>query len=124
MKAEYQNWINEHYRSRTQAYGACAEATTKMQEAFPELIRVRGQYLCWAWGLRDHWWLVTAEGDIIDPTAAQFPSLGKGDYIPRDESQKEPTGMCPNCGGECYDNDYCCSDECGRSYVAYCSQGF
>lgn len=30
-----------------------------------------------------------------------------------------PTGPCANCGGPVYDGNTCCSDECGRAYVAW-----
>ena len=116
----YQSWISANVPA---AYGACAEVTLAMQTAFPELTRVRGFYHCPVWGAREHWWLVTADGQIIDPTASQFPSRGGGRYEPWREGQREPTGMCPNCGGYCYDGDYCCSEECSRQYVAFCQGG-
>lgn len=111
-------------------YGRCAEYTAAMVAAFPELTLVRGHYYCPAWGEREHWWCVAACGMIVDPTATQFPSRGpgvfaaQGVYVPWDESQKEPTGLCPNCGGYIYDGGAVCSDECGVAYVAYCSRGW
>jgi hypothetical protein len=42
-------------------------------------------------------------------------------YFPRDESEPEPTGKCPNCGDLCYNGQTCCSDACHSAYVAYCS---
>lgn len=109
MLPKYQKWINANV---TETYGACAEVTKSMATAFPELNRVRGHYYCPVWGERTHWWLATQDGQIIDPTASQFPSGGLGHYEPWDESQKEPTGKCPNCGGLCYDGDVCCCDNC------------
>ena len=116
----YDEWISANIN---ETYGCCAEATLAMQAAFPELIRVRGEYLCWVWGSRDHWWLKTPDGTIVDPTKDQFPSKGVGEYQERDESQPEPTGRCPNCGEYCYNGDYCCSHDCHVSYVAFCSRG-
>lgn len=104
-------------------YGKCAEITEAFAKAFPELRRVRGHYHCPHWGERDHWWLVAPDGSIVDPTRAQFPSRGIGEYVEWIEGTKEPTGMCPNCGGPCYDGDYCCTEACGRAYVAFCSGG-
>jgi hypothetical protein len=116
MKPQYQQWINSLPERVT---GQCAERTLEMQIQFPELIRVRGEYLCLIWGAREHWWLKTPEGEIIDPTAKQFPTLGHCEYIERDESSPEPTGMCPNCCDYCYNGGTCCSDKCHREYVAY-----
>jgi len=113
---KYADWIAENVE---EAYGTCKEVTRQMAEDFPELARVRGHYYDWAWGERAHWWL-TLDGKIIDPTAAQFPSKGKGEYVPWEEGAPEPTGMCPNCGDPCYDGQTCCSESCANAYVAYC----
>jgi hypothetical protein len=64
-----------------------------------------------------HWWAVTEDGQVIDPTADQFPS--PLEYHPADESRGGPTGRCPNCGGLCYEHRYLCSDACDREYAAY-----
>ena len=122
MNQQYADWIAANVQGN--GYGDCKEVTEAMAAAFPELTRVRGHYYCLVWGERAHWWLVDPSGKIVDPTAAQFPSKGTGEYVVWDESQQEPTGMCPNCGGPCYNGDYCCTEECGRDYVAFCSRGF
>lgn len=117
----YQEWIkNSPYATQQGAYGQCKDATKEMAAAFPELTRVRGHYYCHIWGEREHWWCETPDGKIVDPTKAQFPSGGFGEYEPWDESQPEPTGMCPNCSGYCYNGETCCSAECHDAYVAYC----
>jgi predicted nucleic acid-binding Zn ribbon protein len=121
--SNYEEWIAAHFPSAESAYGKCAEATLEMQEAFPELERVRGHYHCPIWGQREHWWLWDGE-KVIDPTAAQFPSKGTmGRYCALDEENppQEPTGMCPNCGEMIYDGGYLCSERCERQYSAYCS---
>lgn len=115
----YAAWIAANCPDPT---GRCAEYTAALAAAFPELTRVRGHYYCPTWGEREHWWCVTPAGAIVDPTAAQFPSRGAGAYVPWDESQPEPTGMCPNCGGYCYDGGTCCSEKCHDEYVAYCTR--
>ena len=117
MKAEYAAWIAENV---TETYGTCCEITERMAAAFPNLTRIRGHYYCWSWGERAHWWLVDGE-EIVDPTAAQFPSKGCGEYVPWVEGSPEPTGYCPNCGGTVYDGNTCCSERCHDAYVAYCS---
>ena len=119
MSDSYTEWIEQNVNGT--GYGKCSQITMDMANAFPSLRRVRGHYYCPVWGERAHWWLVDEDGTVIDPTAAQFPSRGMGPYVPWDESQPEPTGMCPNCGGPCYNGDTLCCQECHDSYVAYCS---
>jgi hypothetical protein len=121
--AEYQAWIDKYYPTQQIAYGKCAEATLEMCATFPELTRRRGHYLCIVWGEREHWWCEAPDGTIVDPTRRQFPSQSGHAYRPWDESQPEPTGMCPNCGDLCYDGGYLCSRKCEVQYAAYCSGG-
>lgn len=117
MKEEYTEWIRKNV---TKTYGKCSQVTEKMVKDFPELKRVRGHYYCPIWGARQHWWCVTSEGNIVDPTADQFPSKGvMGRYEEWDESQNEPTSICPNCGNYCYDGQYVCSDSCDIEYIRY-----
>lgn len=116
LPEKYAEWITANV---PQPYGACAKATLEMQAAFPELTRVRGHYYCFSWGEREHWWLVAPGDQIVDPTAAQFPSRGAGAYVAWAEGAKEPTGQCPNCGDCCYDSRDLCSDSCEASYLAY-----
>jgi len=109
----YDEWIKGVKHPR----GRCAEVTLQMQEEFPKLERVRGHYHCWIWGVREHWWLTDPDGRIIDPTVAQFPSKGKGTYVPWDEDDEEPTGKCLNCGEYVYDGNFC-NDTCRRAFMA------
>lgn len=120
MQDRYREWIAQNVE---ETYGKCQEVTEAMAAAFPDLIRVRGHYYCFLWGERAHWWLVDEAGDIVDPTAAQFPSKGAGEYVPWDESAPVPTGMCPNCGELVYGGESVCSEACGTAYVAYCTRG-
>lgn len=119
MKDKYVRWIDEHVPDYSAAYGQCAAVTKRMLQAFPELSRVRGHYYCPAWGCREHWWLEDPDGVIVDPTARQFPSGGAGVYEPWDESQEEPTGVCPNCGDYIYGGGEVCSSNCWQEYAAY-----
>ena len=116
MEQKYRTWIEQNV---TETYGACAEVTEAMAETFPELTRTRGFYVCPAWGSRDHWWLTTLEGDIVDPTAAQFPSQGKGAYQPLNEGAEEPTGRCMNCGKYVFGGHGACSAECAEKLTEY-----
>lgn len=98
--------------------GACLEVTLLMAAAFPELRRVRGHYHD-ASGTYPHWWLVTKDGAVVDPTSGQFPSLGGGEYVEHIEGDPEPTGKCLDCGGYTYNGDTFCSPECERATAAY-----
>ncbi len=119
MNETYDEWMIDNV---THKYGTCAEVTLAMEEEFSELTRVRGHYYCSSWGERAHWWLVDSDGEIIDPTAGQFPSNGRGHYEQWDDELPEPTGMCPNCGDSCYNGDSVCSHACGREYVAFLNE--
>ncbi len=117
----YAQWIDANVSA--DSTGQCAEVTQAMAVAFPELRRVRGHYFCFVWCCdRAHWWMETAAGEVIDPTAEQFPSKGRGIY--REHEGQEPSGKCPNCGGYVYDSGTVCSDVCARSYEAYCLRGW
>jgi len=118
MRPEYAEWIAANVPD---PHGTCRETTEAMQIAFPELKRVRGHYYCWVGGERPHWWLYDENGDVVDPTASQFGSKGLGHYEEWDETQPEPTGMCPNCGDHCYDGRFCCTPACDAAYIAFCS---
>lgn len=119
METKYLNWISEHVPN---AYGKCSEVTLSMVNAFPELRRVRGWYYCIIWGERMHWWCVAPNGEIIDPTAEQFPSKGSGVYVEHEEGQPLPTGKCPNCGEYCYNYDPICSEHCEIEYISFLKQ--
>ena len=116
MDKKYSQWISDNV---PETYGTCAEVTEEMQDEFPELKRVRGHYLCSSWGSRSHWWCVTPDGQVVDPTADQFPSLGSGVYTPWDETKDEPTGMCMNCGEYVYSGRISCSNKCQTLLEAY-----
>jgi hypothetical protein len=122
ITSRYQPWIKQSAQN-VGIVGTCAEVTEQMAEVFPELRRVRGHYHCPYWGKRAHWWMVTPDGSIVDPTAIQFPSAGSGQYVEWNEGDEEPIGKCANCGGHSYaskgGNDTVCGDACARSYLAY-----
>ena len=112
----YQEYIDELELTPEMAYGQCEFVCRKMIAAFPELELVRGHYWDLEWGKRQHWWLQTQEGEIVDPTEIQFP-MGMKEHEPWDESLPEPTGMCPNCGEYCYNHEDV-HDKCFDAYVA------
>jgi hypothetical protein len=112
----YATWIESYAKN---CYSKCAEFTFAMQQEFPELIRVRGDYDCPLWGKRSHWWLKTETGEIIDPTVSQFPTKGAAaDYIEWVEGDDEPTGKCLCCGDYVYRSNVFCSDNCRRDAYA------
>lgn len=58
--------------------GKCKEMSQELVKADPSLTLVRGHYHCPIWGKQAHWWVNDEDGNIIDPTARQFPSKGNG----------------------------------------------
>ena len=73
---EYNAWISDYAeRNRGIIHGRCKDACTEMAERFPELTIVTGHIEDASWGRRGHFWLVTRDGAIVDPTRAQFPCL-------------------------------------------------
>ena len=73
--------------------GQCKPMAEAAVKADPTLTLVRGHYFCPHWGKQAHWWTVRQDGTIFDPSAAQFPSKGAGEYMPFDG-----TVECSNCG--------------------------
>jgi len=88
-------WISEHYPTPESANLKCAEATLAMCAAFPELIRIRGSAMVGI-DLRPHWWCETPNGEVIDPTAHQWP--GGVVFYERLQSEEECHGKCLDCG--------------------------
>jgi hypothetical protein len=119
----YGAWIAAHGYGR----GQCAEATEAMVAAFPELQRVRGHVVLLGRAKRPtHWWCITPDGAIVDPTRSQFPGLvGYDEWT---EGAEEPVGRCCNCSEYIYPSsgytDTVCSDACARAYEAYCMGAF
>ena len=118
----YRMWVQHNYPTAQHAYLKCAEATQEMVDLFPELTRVRGlASVEEPMGLpptqTPHWWCVTDRGNIIDPTAHQYPTQILS-YEEADESKGPPTGKCLNCGGLCY-GGHLCSEKCDKEYLEY-----
>lgn len=78
MPASYQKWVLENVKN--DGYGDCEQYSKAMAKAFPELTVVYGLYHCPIWGTRNHFWCLTSDDKIIDPTKNQFPSKGIGLY--------------------------------------------
>lgn len=122
MKADYQSWIDA-FAAKRKGYlrGYCMTATAEMVAAFPELIRVAG--FC---NGAEHFWCVTPEGEVVDPTAKQFGD-GPYEYKPFESGDEVRVGRCMDCGDDIYANvdalggarKYFCNDDCRRSFGAY-----
>jgi len=124
MKSEYAAWTQEHCQG-VQA-GLCHARAVQMQKAFPELILCRGYYSSPVDGVRGHWWLKTAEGEIVDPTVSQFAMGASGVYEEYDQEVhgELPIGKCMNCGSEVFQSanppsSCMCSEACAVSFDAY-----
>ena len=96
----YVEWISNYIeRKRARGIlhlqGMCSHATAEMAAAFPELKRVPG-WASDARGSTEHWWLVTPDGLVVDPTASQF--VGEIKYKPFEPGDEVRVGRCMNCG--------------------------
>lgn len=94
MKVEYAEWIAAH----PGGYGLCSWRSAQMRDAFPELTVTFG----FANG-REHVWLVTGDGEVVDPTVEQFGTPAKLSIKPVDYQPFKPgdtvrVGKCRECG--------------------------
>lgn len=103
--------LKHDYSLRGKCLVKCLEAVA----LDPSLKLVRGEYYCPIWNeIEDHCWLVRPDGTIEDPTAAQYPSCGMGQYLPF-EDQENPTLQCSECGKDVkFNYAYCCGN--GRHF--------
>lgn len=120
MESKYQEWIDGYIAEGFKVNGRCKEVTEEMKTAFPELERVRGHVHMPCIPERGHWWLVTNDGTIIDPTVSQFSDpnyiYGGGkkpiEYEPLPDDFEEPKGKCMECGDISYYTSHACSRNC------------
>lgn len=97
----YTTWIKAYADERNGLLlGKCREACVAMAKAFPELTAVPGHVLVMHWGQRSHWWLTTPDGEIVDPTASQFPLVIE--YQPWTPVSDVQVGRCYQCGAALY----------------------
>jgi len=89
------SWIFGRYPTPESAKLQCAEATAAMIEVFPKLRRVRGNAMVGI-DFRPHWWCVTQDDEVIDPTAHQWdrPPV----FYEELTNDEEPCGKCIYCG--------------------------
>ncbi|MCK9567537.1 hypothetical protein M0R72_01145 [Candidatus Pacearchaeota archaeon] len=98
----YAEWIAAYIESQNGiVYGQCSSAVAAMVKVFPELRIVRGHVFDLQLGQRSHWWLVTAAGEIVDPTKGQFPCLMEyEEWVPGTEVR---VGACMQCGADIWE---------------------
>lgn len=114
LESPYEQWILNNVDN---PIDRCKEFCEAMLKEFPELALTRGYYFDFEWGQREHWWLTDPQGNVIDPTARQFPSKGCGFYEPWNEGDPEPIEKCVVCGEYIYEGDSS-HDEHISEYVA------
>lgn len=128
----YEEYIKERIKDQYKGdprltLGKCVEEVHAMHQEFPELEVVKGHvYVEWFAGhqrerKRGHWWLVTSDGDIVDPTAGQFPVIER--YEAYVEGAHVRVGTCMNCGEPLWGAPGAAPTFCGRacelSYARY-----
>ena len=102
LKTKYTVWIEAYVlRQNDVLLGKCRSACEEMLLIFPELKIVRGHIYDAYWGKRGHFWLVTEDGTIIDPTRGQFPARSI-QYEAWDPSVPVRVGKCQECGVEIF----------------------
>lgn len=104
-------------RYRTSAHN-CAQFSRALAERFSSLKAVAGFYFSPNGASRgEHWWTEDADGNIIDPTADQFPCQGAGRYVRYSPNlHKTVKGKCMGCGAGLYSRTgiYPCSLGCAE----------
>ena len=116
----YQQWIADNVPA-SDVYGQCAKWCERMRDVFAELELRAGYYMDVAWGPRQHWWLQAPDGSIVDPTASQFPTKGKGVYEALAEDER-PIGKCMDCGSDTFRTSYdsqFCTEKCEQATRRY-----
>lgn len=99
--------------------GKCKTMAEALVARVPGLRLVRGFYHCPLWGKQPHWWAEKKDGTVVDPSAAQFPSYGAGDY-----EEFDGTAHCEECGKPVQEarafiqgNHVFCNGTCFARYV-------
>lgn len=127
MKPEHAAWIAAYLDERQGIIrGMCGHATDEMVKSFPELTRTGGFVHHDNGGITEHWWCVTSDGEVVDPTAAQFAtgSLRYEEFDPADQEHRENVrvGRCLNCGMDLYGADRkmtdLCDEDCRAEFAA------
>lgn len=131
---KYVNWIKqfrEEHKSWIEACGSsrglCQGAAHDMAKEFPELRVARGYAVCTSYLVPEtpdrnqHWWCVTEDNKVVDPTADQFKDLLGYDEYKVEKHGALPIGKCYNCGCYVYNNENggLCSEQCSVDFAAH-----
>lgn len=131
MKKIYKEWINKNYPTPQSALNQCYEACKKMNQKFPELLITNGLIQV---GIepeeRQHWWLKTLSGEIIDPTEHQYQVFGMNIVFYNEidnehDLRKFEQCKCIYCGTKFFlgkndwNNRNSCSNECVEKLENY-----
>lgn len=132
MEEKYKSWIIKIKSEYNVLTGLCGSISRKMIENFPELRLARGYFIDDYGAKHSHWWCVSSDGIIIDPTVDQFKSnfeISAARYEEYDELKHGPLpiGRCYDCGsyiyaedqGEDYSSSNFCNIECEKNTMEY-----
>ena len=108
--------ITDYHKYR----GKCKEMAEAACSQNPDLTLVRGFYHDPFYGKEQHWWTKDKNGNIVDPTAKQFPIGGIKEFYEEFDGNCE----CSNCGetfkeedGTFESNYAFCSGSCFARFV-------
>lgn len=116
----YGEWIERYVSAQPDRFvrGKCDAATRAMVAEFPELRRACG-FAHTTWGADQHWWCVTPDGRVVDPTVSQFPMVTYEEIDPVADRDLIPTGVCMDCGDSVFAHATFCSEPCEARTRAY-----
>lgn len=129
--SQWISWIERYVAAQPNRFvrGRCQKAVEAMLVDFPELRKVCG-FVHWAIPSRviqdQHWWLVTPDGIVVDPTAEQFqhslvePRYEELDLDSPEDRARIPIGKCMGCGGATYPHSPAynfCSELCADAVM-------
>lgn len=118
----YENWIKA-WTEKNFVWGSCYTATHEMIKEFPELIIKKGFVYCES-GERQHWWLETKDGKVVDPTASQFKVIMS--YKEYKDGMEVRVGKCMDCGEGIYATSEVEAEEKARQQFcnSFCADNF
>ena len=98
MENKYRIWITNYITANNGiVYGRCVDASKKMVADFPELKVVPG-FIETSYTTDEHCWCVTSDGEIIDPTRAQYQGQLILEYRAFKPGDRVRVGKCMECG--------------------------
>ena len=127
LSPELVQWLEKNTPTEfTDAFGRCHDFVAQLVKEFPEeLTAIVGYYHDPMWGPRHHAWCITSRGTIVDPTAGQFPSAGRGVYEPFGDHP--PLFKCQNCGADVFTDEwypFCCDSCSAQAYAEFSPDRF